>query len=70
MAHHAEDHYYHPQDAISVAMKATALTGTVGLFASAVQNTLTKRNVGPLGIFVRSGGTVTIFGMQDEPWAS
>lgn len=51
-------------------MKATALTGTVGLFASAVQNTLTKRNVGPLGIFVRSGGTVTIFGMQDEPWAS
>ncbi|KAJ5172903.1 hypothetical protein N7492_005496 [Penicillium capsulatum] len=61
MAHHAEDHHYHPQDAISVAMKATALTGGVGLFASAVQNTLTKRNVGPLGIFVRSGGTVTIF---------
>lgn len=64
MAHHAEDQYYQPQDAISVAMKATALTGGVGLFASAVQNTLTKSNVGPFGIFVRTGGTVTIFGME------
>ncbi|KAJ5606405.1 Mitochondrial inner membrane translocase subunit Tim17/Tim22/Tim23/peroxisomal protein PMP24 [Penicillium lagena] len=61
MAHHEEDHHYHPKDAISGALKATLLTGSAGLFASAVQNTLTKRNVGPLGVFMRSGGTIGIF---------
>ena len=66
MAHHDEDHSYHPQDAVSAAMKATMLTGGVGLFASAVQNTLAKRNVGPMGVFLRSGGTIGIFGMHDE----
>lgn len=59
---HTEEHTYHPQDAIGVAFKATALTGGFGLFASAVQNTLAKQNVGPLGIFLRSGGTIAIFG--------
>jgi hypothetical protein len=63
MAHHDEDHSYHPKDAISAAMKATALTGSVGLFAAAVQNTLTKQNVGTLGVFVRGGGIITTFGM-------
>ncbi|KAJ5570526.1 NADH-ubiquinone oxidoreductase [Penicillium hispanicum] len=61
MAHHAQDHSYHPQDAVSAAIKATTLTGGVGLFASAVQNTLTRQNVGPLGVFIRSGGTIGIF---------
>ncbi|KAJ5476561.1 hypothetical protein N7475_002290 [Penicillium sp. IBT 31633x] len=61
MAHHEEDHSYHPKDAISAAMKATALTGSVGLFAAAVQNTLTKQNVGTLGVFVRGGGIITTF---------
>jgi hypothetical protein len=64
MAHPEEDHSYHPKDAISAAMKATALTGSVGLFAAAVQNTLTKQNVGTLGVFVRGGGTITTFGMS------
>lgn len=64
MAHHDEDHSYHPKDAISAAMKATALTGSVGLFAAAVQNTLTKQNVGTLGVFVRGGGIITTFGMS------
>lgn len=64
MAHHdEEDNTYHPKDAISAALKATALTGTVGLFAAAVQNTLTKQNVGTLGVFVRGGGIITTFGM-------
>lgn len=63
MANHAEDRIYHPKDAISAATKATMLTGGVGLFAAAVENTLRKRNVGPLGVFVRSGGTIGIFGI-------
>ncbi|KAJ5109240.1 Mitochondrial inner membrane translocase subunit Tim17/Tim22/Tim23/peroxisomal protein PMP24 [Penicillium angulare] len=61
MAHHEEDHSYHPKDAISASMKATALTGTVGLMGSAVQNTLARRNVGALGVLIRSGGTIGIF---------
>ncbi|KAJ5168058.1 NADH-ubiquinone oxidoreductase [Penicillium canariense] len=60
MAHHEEDHSYHPQDAVSAAIKTTMLTGGVGLFASAVQNTLVRQNIGPLGIFIRSGSTITI----------
>lgn len=63
MAHHAEDHSYHPKDALSSSIKATALTGSVGLFASAVQNTLVRRNVGPFGVFTRSGATIGVLGM-------
>jgi hypothetical protein len=59
-----EERVYHPKDTIAAALKSTALTGGVGLFASAVQNTLVKQNVGPLGIFVRSGSTIGIFGMS------
>ncbi|KAB8236114.1 uncharacterized protein BDW43DRAFT_267505 [Aspergillus alliaceus] len=58
---HTEDHSYHPKDAIQAALKTTMLTGGVGLFASAVQNTLVRKNVGPWGVFVRSGGTVGVF---------
>lgn len=62
MANHEEDHHYHPQDAVSAAIKTTMMTGGIGLFASAVQNTLVRQNVGPLGIFMRSGSTITILG--------
>ncbi|KAN0080554.1 hypothetical protein V8E54_003758 [Elaphomyces granulatus] len=57
----AEEKKYHPKDVISAAMKTTMLTGGIGLFASAVQNTLVKQNVGPWGVFVRTGSTITIF---------
>ena len=62
-----QEHVYHAQDAVSAALKATTLTGGVGLFASAVQNTLTKQNIGPMGVFVKSGGTIGIFGMEFSP---
>ncbi|KAK9600154.1 hypothetical protein V6Z92_000244 [Aspergillus fumigatus] len=61
MASQDEHYHYHPKDTISAAMKTTMLTGAVGLFASAVQNTLTRKNVGPWGVFVRSGGTIGVF---------
>lgn len=64
MAPHAEEHSYHPKDAVTAAIKATALTGGVGLFASTVQNTLVRRNVGPLAIFTRSGATIGVLGKQ------
>jgi len=64
MAHHeSEDHSYHPQDALSVAMKATVLTGGLGFLGSTVQNTLARQNIGPWGVFWRSGSTITVLGM-------
>ncbi|KAL1978756.1 hypothetical protein VTN31DRAFT_1615 [Thermomyces dupontii] len=56
-----EENVYQPKDAIASTMKITALTGGVGLLASAVQNTLTRQNVGPWGVLTRTGGTIGIF---------
>jgi hypothetical protein len=42
------------------------MTGSVGLFSSAVQNTLSRQNHGPLGIFIRSGGTIGAFGTRNQ----
>lgn len=53
---------YQPKDAIGSTLKATLVTGTGGLFVSAVQNTLTKQNVGVWGVFTKTGGTVATFG--------
>ncbi|KAK2865221.1 hypothetical protein FQN49_003797 [Arthroderma sp. PD_2] len=52
---------YHPKDALNRAINTTMMTGGVGLFTSAVQNTLHKQNVGPWGIFTRTGGTIALF---------
>ncbi|WEW60586.1 hypothetical protein PRK78_006073 [Emydomyces testavorans] len=52
---------YHPQDALSATIKTTLMTGSAGLFASAVQNTLAKQNIGPWGVFTRTGSTITLF---------
>lgn len=56
------DDSYHPKDAVGGAIKATLVTATGGAFVSAVQNTLTKQNVGAWGVFTRSGGTIGTFG--------
>ncbi|KAF3490498.1 NADH-ubiquinone oxidoreductase subunit [Arthroderma uncinatum] len=52
---------YQPQDALTRAINTTMMTGSVGLFTSAVQNTLQKQNVGPWGIFTRTGSTIFLF---------
>lgn len=64
MAEHEEEHSYHPQDAIGQSIKATLVTGGAGLFFSTVQNTLTRQNVGMMGVFTRTGGTVAVFGEE------
>ncbi|PGH05093.1 hypothetical protein GX51_03191 [Blastomyces parvus] len=61
MSSPAEEESYHPQDAIAATIKTTLTTGAVGLFASSVQNTLQKRNYGPLGVLTKTGGTVALF---------
>ncbi|CAK7264077.1 hypothetical protein SEPCBS119000_000815 [Sporothrix epigloea] len=52
---------YQPQDALYAGVKGTAVVGGAGLFLSAIQNSLQKRNVGAWGIFSRTGGTVASF---------
>ena len=54
---------YHPKDAVGATVKATAIAGTAGTFISAIQNVLTKQNVGAFGIFTRTGSTIAVFGM-------
>ncbi|KAL4881380.1 hypothetical protein BJY04DRAFT_188786 [Aspergillus karnatakaensis] len=55
------DHHYHPKDTVGRTFNTTALTGFVGLFTSAVQNTLVRRNVGGWGVLTKSGSTIGIF---------
>ena len=53
---------YRPQDALGMALQALMITGGAGLLVSGVQNTLQKQNIGALGVFTRSGGTIATFG--------
>ena len=56
------DEQYHPKDAVKAAINGTLITGSAGLAVSAIQNTLTRRNVSAWGVFTRTGGTAAIFG--------
>lgn len=58
----SEDTIYQPKNAVNQTVKATMITGGAGLFASAIQNTLTKENIGAFGVFTRTGGTIATFG--------
>lgn len=62
MAPHHEPGQFKPRDTIGLATKGTLILGGTGLFVSAVQNTLTKQNVGPFGVITRTGGTIATFG--------
>jgi hypothetical protein len=53
---------YHPKDAVKAAINGTLIVGSAGLAVSAIQNTLTKRNVSAWGVFTRTGGTAAMFG--------
>ncbi|KAI5287107.1 hypothetical protein KEM52_001748 [Ascosphaera acerosa] len=53
-----DSHVFHPQDLINETAKTTLIMGGAGLFASTVQNTLQKRNVGPMGVFTLTGKTI------------
>ena len=59
-----QEEAYEPQDALGKTIPAALIAGTAGLLASAVQNTLTKENVGPMGVFTRTGGQIATFGTR------
>ena len=58
-----DENTYHPQDAIQEGLKTGLVGAITGFGISAVQNTLAKRNVGALGVFTRTGGTIVTFGI-------
>lgn len=58
-----EEKTYQPKDAVGSGIYATLVTGGAGLTISAVQNTLTRQNVGAWAVFTRTGGVITMFGM-------
>ena len=54
---------YQPKDAIGDAIKSTLVMGAAGLTVSAIRTSLTKENIGALGVFTRGGGVIAIFGV-------
>ncbi len=55
-----------PKDAVREALKSTMILGGAGTLLSAVQNTLTRKNVGPWGMFTRTGSTIAVFGWRSQ----
>jgi hypothetical protein len=53
---------YQPKDAVQASIQTTLITGSAGLLFAAVQNTLTRQNIGAFGVFTRFGGTIGLFG--------
>ena len=53
---------YQPQDAVAIGINSTLVTGGVGTFVSAIQNTLTRQNIGAMKVFTRTGTTIAVFG--------
>lgn len=61
------DEGYHPKDAVRSSITGALVSGGAGLFASAIQNSLQKQNVGAWGVFTRTGGTIATFGTSRAP---
>jgi hypothetical protein len=55
---------FHARNALKSSMSAAGVGFAGGFLASAVQNSLVKHNVGAMGVFTRTGGTVATFSMS------
>lgn len=58
-----EEPAYQPKDAVKELIKAASITGAAGVLYAAVQNTLTRQNIGALGVFTRFGSSIGLFGL-------
>jgi hypothetical protein len=59
----SEGEHYQPKDAVKAAITGTLVTGAAGALVAAVENSLSKRNVGAWGVLTKSGSTISTFGM-------
>ncbi|KAF2198171.1 hypothetical protein GQ43DRAFT_423042 [Delitschia confertaspora ATCC 74209] len=57
----AEGERYQPKDTLSNTLSSTLQTTAFGAILAGAQNTLTRQNVGAMGIITRSGGTIALF---------
>jgi hypothetical protein len=60
----SHDDVFHPRDAVGTALRAGVLGAGGGFFLSAVMNALSKKNVGAMGVFTRTGGAILTLGMS------
>lgn len=61
-----DNEVYQPKDAIRESLRSGAYGSALGFGIAAVQNTMKKRNVGALGVFTRSGGTIAMCGLYRQ----
>ena len=59
-----EEEAFHPYDTVSRTIRTTLTTGSAGLLVSAVQNTLSRQNVGAFGVVTRYGVATALFGKR------
>lgn len=55
------DETYHPKDAVAAGIRGAGIAGAAGAIIAGAQNTLTKSNVGALGVVSKFGGTIALF---------
>jgi hypothetical protein len=53
---------YQEESALGAGFTVGLQSAAVGLFVSAVQNSLHSHNKGAMGVFTRTGGTIGLFG--------
>jgi hypothetical protein len=53
---------YEPVDAVAATAKTTAIMAGAGALLSSVQNSLARQNIGMMGVFTKTGGTIATFG--------
>jgi hypothetical protein len=59
----SEEVPYEPKNAVKATLNTSLLTGAAGLAMSAVQNTISRENIGAFGIFRRTGATIGSFSL-------
>lgn len=52
---------YQPKNAVKATLNTSMMTGAAGVAMSAVQNAIARDNIGAMGIFRRTGGTIASF---------
>ncbi|KAI5817072.1 hypothetical protein BZA77DRAFT_337974 [Pyronema omphalodes] len=53
--------HFERKDAIGQGAKGALIVGGVGAIMSGIQNSLSKQNIGAMGVITRTGGTIGIF---------
>jgi hypothetical protein len=56
--------HFERKDAVGEGVKGTLIVGGVGAIMSGIQNSLSKQNIGAMGVITKTGATIGIFGMQ------